>query len=102
MHHKSFGLCYTLDIDMEESLPCPKGHITFGMDISKEPGIMLLHDRNDLAIAAEYSDILHVFVGILGCSTCIWKTQMSMTPTSTMPCGETHFKVCQNLEMHKV
>ena len=102
VHHKSFGLCYTLDIDMEENLPSPKGPITFGMDISKEPGIMLLHDRNDLAIAAEYSDILHVFTGILGCSTYIWKTQMSMTPTNTMPCGENHFKVCQNLEMHKM
>ena len=27
---------------------------------------------------------------------------MSMTPTDTMPCGENHFKVCQNLEMNKM
>ena len=47
VHHKTFGLCYTLDVHIEKNLPSPKGPTTFGMDVSTDVvSMVLLHGRN--------------------------------------------------------
>ena len=101
VHHKTFGLCYTLDVHIEKNLPSPKGHTTFGMDVSTEVGLMvLLHGRNDLYTAYDYSDVLNVET-VSGYHY-ISKTEISSTSTSAMPCGEYHFEVCKNVELYKI
>ena len=100
VHHKLFGLCYTLDVHIEKSLPLPKGPTTFGMDVPTEVSIILLHDRNDLYTASEYSDILDVKT--IGGYYYIRKTEVSSTSTSVLPCGKYHFEVCKNIELYKV
>lgn len=101
VHHKLFGLCYTLDVHIEENIPSPKGPITFGMDTSTDVvSMILLHDRNDLYTAYEYSDVLNV-EAVSGYHY-ISKTEISSTSTSAMPCGEYHFEVCKNVELYKI
>ena len=101
VHHKLFGLCYTLDVHIEKNLPSPKGPTTFGMDVSTDVvSMILLHDRNDLYTAYDYSDVLNVET-ISGYHY-IRKTEISSTSTSAMPCGEYHFEVCKNVELYKI
>ena len=62
--------------------------------------MILLHDRDDLYTAHEYSDILNVET-VSGYHY-ICKTEISSTSTFAMPCGDYHFEVCKNVELYKI